>query len=192
MGTLIDISHFKWAESMQRRGIEEALEAKRQADNFIDSTSHELRNPLSAVIQCADSVVSTLQQLLPEDLTSSIPELEKVNREIASCLEYIQIIISCSMHQRRLIDDVLTMSKLDSNLILVTPMPVQPAVVVSDAVKIFEVECRRMKISLDFIKDKSLKGFEWAMLDPSRLVQVLMNMLYVSTSRPFHHMHHHF
>ena len=32
MGTLIDISHFKWAERLQRRGIEEALEAKRQAD----------------------------------------------------------------------------------------------------------------------------------------------------------------
>jgi signal transduction histidine kinase len=184
MGTLFDISHFKWAESMQRRGIEEALEAKRQADHFIDSTSHELRNPLSAVIQCADAVVSTLQQLLPEHLASSIPELEMVNQEIASCLDYIQIIISCSMHQRRLIDDVLTMSKLDSNLILVTPIPVKPAVVVSDAVRIFNVECSRMKISLKFIKDKTLKRFEWAMLDPSRLVQVLMNMLYVCTPYP--------
>lgn len=34
MGTLFDISHFKWAESMQRRGTEEALEAKRQAEKY--------------------------------------------------------------------------------------------------------------------------------------------------------------
>jgi PAS domain-containing protein len=32
MGTLFDISQFKWAEGVQRRRIEEALEAKRQQE----------------------------------------------------------------------------------------------------------------------------------------------------------------
>lgn len=32
MGTLFDISKFKWAESVQRRRIDEALEAKRQQE----------------------------------------------------------------------------------------------------------------------------------------------------------------
>jgi hypothetical protein len=32
MGILFDISHFKWAESVQHRRIEEALEAKRQQE----------------------------------------------------------------------------------------------------------------------------------------------------------------
>lgn len=32
MGTLFDISQFKWAESVQRRRMEEALEAKRQQE----------------------------------------------------------------------------------------------------------------------------------------------------------------
>ncbi|KAF2793304.1 hypothetical protein K505DRAFT_385801 [Melanomma pulvis-pyrius CBS 109.77] len=177
MGTLFDISHFKWAESMQRRRIEEALEAKRQAENFIDSTSHELRNPLSAVIQCADSVVSSLQQLIPERLTSILPELVKVNEVISTCIDYTQIIISCSLHQQRLINDILTMSKLDSSLILITPIPVQPAVVVSDALRMFDVECSRMRISLEFREDETLKGFEWVMLDPSRLIQILINLI---------------
>jgi len=34
MGTLFDISQFKWAESVQRRRIDEALEAKRQQEKY--------------------------------------------------------------------------------------------------------------------------------------------------------------
>jgi PAS domain S-box-containing protein len=32
MGTIFDISHFRWAESVQRQRVEEALEAKRQQE----------------------------------------------------------------------------------------------------------------------------------------------------------------
>ena len=124
-------------------------------------------------------MVSTLQQLIPEELTSDFPEIGKIKKDINACLDYIQIITSCSLHQKRVIDDVLTMSKLDSNLILVTPISVEPVVVVSDAVKMFDVECSRMDISLHFEQDKSLEGFERVMLDPSRVVQVLMNLLYL-------------
>ena len=124
-------------------------------------------------------MVSTLQQLIPEELTSDFPEIGKIKKDINACLDYIQIITSCSLHQKRVIDDVLTMSKLDSNLILVTPIPVEPVVVVSDAVKMFDVECSRMDISLHFEQDKSLEGFERVMLDPSRVVQVLINLLYL-------------
>jgi signal transduction histidine kinase len=82
------------------------------------------------------------------------------------------------MHQKRVIDDVLTLSKMDSNLILITPMRVQPAVVVSDAVKMFEVECQQADITLSFKIDETFyQGMEWAILDPSRLLQVLINLV---------------
>ena len=149
-------------------------------DSFIDMTSHELRNPLSAVIQCADSVIASLHHLSGQQLTALHPDhdLSKAKTEIVSCLEALQIIVSCSMHQKRVIDDVLTLSKLDSNLILITPMRVQPAVVVSDAVRMFEVECNQAGIQLDFKLDETFNGMEWTMLDPSRLLQVLINLLY--------------
>jgi signal transduction histidine kinase len=81
------------------------------------------------------------------------------------------------MHQKRVIDDVLTLSKLDSNLILITPMRVQPEVVVSDAVRMFEVECNQSGIYLTFRIDETFNGMDWVMLDPSRLLQVLINLL---------------
>ena len=53
----------------------------------------------------------------------------------------------------------------------------QPAVVVSDAVRMFEVECNQSGITLTFRVDETFNGMDWAMLDPSRLLQVLINLL---------------
>jgi signal transduction histidine kinase len=144
-------------------------------------TSHELRNPLSAVVQCADSVIDTLDHLFVHSSTTS-PTKHKdpdIREEIYASIEALQTILSCSLHQKRVIDDVLTLSKLDSKLILITPIKVQPKDVVTDALKMFDIECRRMDIQLTFEEDGSLAGFDWVMLDPSRLLQVLINLMYV-------------
>ncbi len=149
--------------------------------SFIDMTSHELRNPLSAVVQCADSVIATLQGLPVHDTETAIynMDLSKIREEVSTSIESLQTIVSCSLHQKRVIDDVLTLSKLDSNLILITPVRVQSAVVVSEALRMFEVECNQMDIKLEFRKDPTSEGYDWVMLDPSRLLQVLINLLYV-------------
>ncbi|KAL5113421.1 hypothetical protein ACEQ8H_008689 [Pleosporales sp. CAS-2024a] len=179
MGTLFDISQFKWAERVQRRRIDEALEAKRQQENFIDMTSHELRNPLSAVLQCAESAIATLETLQklhpPTDPITVMSN--SFDEDIASAIDSIQTIMTCSLHQKRVIDDVLTLSKLDSELILVTPIKVQPIIVVLEALKMFDVECRQLGIELEFHVDDSAREFEWVMLDSSRLLQVLINLL---------------
>jgi len=44
MGSMADISHLKWAQGLQERRIREAEETKRQQNEFIDITSHEMRN----------------------------------------------------------------------------------------------------------------------------------------------------
>jgi signal transduction histidine kinase len=54
---------------------------------------------------------------------------------------------------------------------------VQSAVVVSEALKMFDVECNQMDIKLEFRKDPTFEGYDWVMLDPSRLLQVLINLL---------------
>ncbi|KAI9164135.1 Hybrid signal transduction histidine kinase K [Paramyrothecium foliicola] len=184
LGTLTDITRFKWAEDIQRTRVDEALEAKRQQENFIDMTSHEMRNPLSAVIQCADSSVDALKHISKLTTTTALREasedcLRKVQEEVRTCLEAVQTIVQCSLHQKRIIDDILTLSKLDSDLILITPVRVQPAVVVEEAVKIFEVECTKENIELNFLEDPSLaaNGADWVMVDPSRTVQILINLL---------------
>nr|OQO26389.1 hypothetical protein B0A51_06951 [Rachicladosporium sp. CCFEE 5018] len=62
-GFLTDISHLIWAESAQKQRTDEAVEAKRQQENFIDMTCHEIRNPLGAVMHCADLIESTASEI---------------------------------------------------------------------------------------------------------------------------------
>jgi signal transduction histidine kinase len=141
-----DISRFKWAENVQRTRMEEALEAKQKHENFIDMTSHEMRNPLSAVMQCADSSIDTLKTVLAlkSKLICSDTKLSKhIDNEIKLCLDSMNTIISCSIHQKRVIDDVLTLSKMDSNLLATTPVRAEPAVIVADAVHMFQIECSK-------------------------------------------------
>jgi C4-dicarboxylate-specific signal transduction histidine kinase len=54
---------------------------------------------------------------------------------------------------------------------------VQPAIIIADALKMFDVECRQTGVQLDLREDESLNGFEWVMLDPARLLQILINLL---------------
>lgn len=142
-------------------------------------TSHELRNPLSAVVQCAESAITTLEHLNSPLSPTLSTEANRNNfhEEIESTIDSLSTILTCSAHQKRVIDDVLTLSKLDSELILITPVRVQISVVILEALKMFEVECRQLDIKLDFKEDISAKEFDWVMLDPSRLLQVLINLL---------------
>ena len=45
LGCITDISRQKWAEGLQTRKMLEAVELKRQQENFIDMTSQYVSNP---------------------------------------------------------------------------------------------------------------------------------------------------
>lgn len=126
-GAIFDISSLKWAETIQKVRVEEALEAKRQQEHFIDvspqrqyrlyyiltiaqMTSHELRNPLSAVVQCADSTLESLTQIslqvqkMPGGGTPEVAAgLSKIKAEVEAALDAVRTIESCSAHQKRII-----------------------------------------------------------------------------------------
>ncbi|KAI4250343.1 MAG: hypothetical protein LQ352_005364 [Teloschistes flavicans] len=172
-GSITNISQQKWAEHLEKRKMEEALEMKRQQENFIDITSHEMRNPLSAILQCADEISSTLTGFRESDKsTQSLDDLLDSNIDAA------QTIALCAQHQKRIVDDILTLSKLDSALLLVTPCDVMPVSVVQRALKMFDGEVQTARIKLDFKIDDSLRRLhvQWVKLDPSRLLQVLINL----------------
>lgn len=194
-GCVSDVSLQKWQLEQERLRKEEALESKRQQENFIDMTSHEMRNPLSAIIHCADAVIASLskalevqqnmktlsKQYLATAPTGMIGGNARPNAEflMESSIENAETIIACAQHQKRIVDDILTMSKLDSKLLAVTPITVDPLQIVQEALKMFEVEARRVDIDLKMRVDKSYDelGLEYLDLDPSRLKQVLINLL---------------
>ena len=172
-GSMTDISAQKFAENLQTKRMEDALEMKRQQEKYIDTTSHEMRNPLSAILQSADSITGSLTEMRhANDLSQSHLELLDVTIDSA------QTITLCAQHQKRIVDDVLTLSKLDSAMVVVTPVDVQPVNVLKRTLKMFEGELSTADIALDFQVDQTYTdlGIDWVMIDPHRLSQVLINL----------------
>ncbi|ENI02496.1 hypothetical protein COCC4DRAFT_63420 [Bipolaris maydis ATCC 48331] len=143
-------------------------------ENFIDTTSHEMRNPLSAVIQCADSIISTHRSF------GESPDYEKAYRNILeTTIDAAETIVQCSKHMKTIVDDVLTISKLDSGLFVMTPVDVQLESIARDAVKMFEGEAKSAGIDLRFLVEDSCKNSDIQMvsLDPTRVLQILINLI---------------
>ncbi|KIW00739.1 uncharacterized protein PV09_07723 [Verruconis gallopava] len=172
MGCITDISHLKWAEGLQNRRLAEAEETRRQQNEFIDITSHEMRNPLSAILQCADDICSALERYITTESPPSRVTLD-------NCIDAARTISLCVQHQKNIVDDILTISKLDSNLLLITPTPAQPVEILRHSVKMVDSELQARDIKLEFNTDNSYKelNVDWVNLDPSRVRQILLNLL---------------
>jgi signal transduction histidine kinase/ActR/RegA family two-component response regulator len=182
--------------------MNEAIELKRQQENFIDvsdigykfepcpadlnqTVSHEIRNPMSAVLHCAEEIGASLTEYNATVSGSTAhrnpdaPSSIGLHERLQSAIDAAQIIVHCVMHQKRIIDDVLTLSKLDSDLLTISPIAVRPIETAQEALKLFEVELRTADIQWDIVEDQSLQDLkaDWVLLDPSRLHQVLINLL---------------
>ena len=185
MGCLVDINRQKWAEDFHKRKTEEAIEMKHQQERFIDMTSHEMRNPLSAIFQCSDSIVSLLENAVKTTAEGELNEKNGVtagrmmSETLQSCIEAAQTISFCAQHQKRIVDDVLLLSKMDANMIEVTAVDTNPKQLVERGLGIFASEIRANDIRMEFREDESYKklGIEWVRLDPSRLLQILINLM---------------
>ncbi|KAI4937438.1 uncharacterized protein J4E92_002169 [Alternaria infectoria] len=181
-GTMTDVSHMVWLEAIQKNRVGEALEAKRQQENFIDMTSHEMRNPLSAMVQCADSIYSSLNEMneLASGDTLGLPVIQtQLKGLISTSIDAVDTIQACATHQKRIVDDILTLSKLDSKLLVISPMVLQPSALLQDAYKMFKDEANKARVDLEVRYDSSVAdlNIDWAILDPSRVLQVLINLL---------------
>ena len=132
-----------------------------------------MRNPLSAILQCADGIEASLEGTPNKNTVESLLEVHKHNVEAA------KIILLCASHQKRIIDDVLTLSKLDSLILSVTPIIVQPIQIMDSIATIFEAEFASHNIEVRNVQEPSWheSGIDWVFLDPSRLTQIIVNLV---------------
>ncbi|KAJ5055634.1 Pyoverdine/dityrosine biosynthesis protein-domain-containing protein [Bipolaris maydis] len=175
MACTTDISRLCWAKSFQARQAAEAREAKRQQEAFIDVVSHEMRNPLSAIVHCADAITTALEECRAQISDIPKPCLDILNDNMHSA----NTIMQCAHHQKRIIDDVLTLSKLDSMLLSITPVPVKPMKLVDSIVNIFQAELKTSNIAYSITPDPSFSelGIDHLCFDPSRVTQIFINLL---------------
>jgi signal transduction histidine kinase len=134
------------------------------------------RNPLSAIVQCADTISTSMDEIFKATQPALDANLISLIRGSIDAAETIQL---CAQHQKSIVDDILTISKLDSNLLVICPTPMKPVKVLEQALKMFSAECSISTIKMETHIESSIEELkiDTVMLDPSRLLQVLINLL---------------
>lgn len=110
---LVDITEIKQAQLAQEKAATEAQERKEQQERFIDMVSHEIRNPLSAVLHLAEEIKEVAREVQASHADQS--------DHISDILDAADTILLCVSHQNTLVDDILSFSKLDSMMLSLVP-----------------------------------------------------------------------
>ena len=141
------------------RDLQLATEAK---SRFVANLSHELRNPLGAVIGYAE--------LMHAGRLGPLADRQ---------LEHLGVIRASAEHILELIDDLLDLARIEAGHIRLQPSPLDAAEVASACVTSLSrlAETRKVAVDLDAPRAGLL------MLDPTRLRQVILN--YVSNAIKF-------
>jgi PAS domain S-box-containing protein len=173
MACTTDISRLKWAQTVHARSATEAREAKKQQEAFIDAVSHEIRNPLGAIVHCADAIIGMAEEIRCDDIPAQRDEA------LIEVVQNAKIVLQCATHQRRILDDVLTLSKLKSMLVSIEPVAVEPASMVRSIMSMFVAELDSNSIRCTINADPSLSdlSIDQVYLDSSRVTQIFINLV---------------
>lgn len=109
----------------------------------------------------------------------SLSDPKEVLQSVEGMLESAQTILLCSAHQRRIVDDILTYSKLDSSLLNMTPVLINPLEIVKLVTQMFKNEAVASDIELDSVCHSSFESLQTKVFhgDPTRITQVVVNLV---------------
>lgn len=146
-------------EQKHRQAMEEALRAAEAANNaktkFLNNMSHDIRTPMNAIIGFTD--IALRQQ----------PEAE-----VRSCLEKIK---QSSSYLMSLINDVLDISRIESEKIEYKPVPVSITEVIDTVVAVAHGFMENRNIEL--VINRNCPSNPYVMADALRIRDVLINIL---------------
>jgi signal transduction histidine kinase len=129
--------------------------ANRAKSRFIATMSHEIRTPMNGVVGMTDYLAST--PLLPEQR------------------ECVGVIQTASTTLRRLLDDILDLSRLDSRKLQLSPSEFSPGELLTELVALYRPSAEERGLELLVEVDGELPAEVWA--DRMRLGQILGNLL---------------
>jgi signal transduction histidine kinase len=155
-----DLSQQRDALQRQAIELERVNDALREADQlkseFLALTSHELRTPLTGILG--------FTRLVMDGLYDDAEEMRSM----------LQDSYTSGQHLLGLLNDILDLAKIESGKLEVHPEPFSLALLLDEVKPVAEAYPRRMDVEL-FWPDMS--GIPDVVVDPSRLKQVLLNLL---------------
>lgn len=131
-------------------------------------------NPLNATFHCASELIERVNLHIKSEKSSSTNnDLFKICLDLATTITY------CTNHQKRIVDDVLTLSKLDARLLQACPKSTDPIKLLEEILDLFKSELRASGIEPSLkVEDRVRKlGIELLFVDPHRVTQIIINLL---------------
>ena len=143
------------AEELQRReGERDQLD--RMKDEFVLTTSHELRSPLTAVQGFAELLMLEREKLSPKQA------------------ETVEVILDNSRHLVRLLNDLLDLARSNAGRLTIKPVLVEPFQLVEEAVRTMRGQIEGKHQTLTERIESDLPPVN---ADADRIRQVLVNLL---------------
>ncbi|ABI90702.1 his Kinase A domain protein [Burkholderia ambifaria AMMD] len=153
--TLTDITARKQMEDKLREAREAADDANKAKSTFLATMSHEIRTPLNAIVGNLE-----LMERAP------LPAEER---------RRLQTVMSSSDALLRVINDVLDLSKVESNQMVLEAVPFDLRAVVRDVAAIFHPLAAARHLALECRIDPQLA--DGYVGDPTRLRQIVSNLV---------------
>ncbi len=143
------------------RAREQAEEARRLKQQFVNNVSHELRTPLSLIVG-----FSEMMYLSPGSY-GGVPLPKEYRGDVRE-------IYRSSQHLLGLIDDILDMAQLEAGRMGISPEPTDLAQVILEAVDTIRplIEGKGLELRVEIEQ-----GLPTLYIDPTRIRQVLLNLL---------------
>jgi signal transduction histidine kinase/CheY-like chemotaxis protein/HPt (histidine-containing phosphotransfer) domain-containing protein len=136
---------------------ETAEAASRAKSDFLANMSHEIRTPLNGILGFATVLMNE-------------PDTEPATQQ-----EYLQTIHDSGRHLATLINDILDLSKIESEQVVVERKRCSPHEIVAESVSILRVRAQERGLNLEYFwKSEVPESIE---TDPNRLRQILMNLI---------------
>lgn len=126
------------------------------------------RTPIFGMGMAIQSLIDRLKSL------RGLSEMQQA--EIEAALQDANIITLCISHMQRLADDILLLSKLDRDMLVMTPAPCRPIQIVKDVAEMIVAPERDVEYALD-ITSRYNELVDWVNVDPQRVAQTVMNLV---------------
>jgi predicted ATPase/signal transduction histidine kinase/DNA-binding NarL/FixJ family response regulator/tRNA A-37 threonylcarbamoyl transferase component Bud32 len=161
----------------QRQRAQEAESYKHNLEEFIDTVCHEIRNPLNGAYGCLEAIKDIhihLNMLLEKHNQAVSWEIgQSISQQRDNLQEVQTTLITCLEQQTVIVNDVLDLSKLENNKIMLQTAAFSPKQVIERAIQMFQLQLsqKRLKIYYNMPQDFYIEG------DSNRFTQVITNLL---------------
>lgn len=151
----IDITEVTRQKEALELAIKQAEAANRVKSYFLATVSHELRTPLNAVIGFSE----LLQESVIDEDTQK---------------DYLRSINFAGTALLNLINDVLDISNIEANQILITPAKIDLADLLDQVAKIFTLKARQKNLTIT-VEASEVKHLVY--VDSQRMRQIILNLI---------------